>query len=51
MQKQSEKTAALYYCAANKRTDSKHLDNQMNLLLCYAKRVIAAFDRKGGNRI
>ena len=37
MLKQSEKRAALYYRVASKQTDSLHLDNQMQTLLCYAK--------------
>ena len=37
MQKQMDKTAALYYRVANKQQDSAYLDNQMQKLLCYAE--------------
>jgi len=37
MQKQMDKTAALYYRVANKQQDSAYLDNQMQKLLCYAQ--------------
>jgi len=37
MFKQSDKITALYYRAANKQTEYPHLDNQMTILLSYAK--------------
>ena len=34
--KQTDRTTAIYYRVAQKQTDSLHLDNQMQTLLCYA---------------
>ena len=35
---QSDNKTALYYRAAQKNLDTLYLDNQMQQLLCYAKR-------------
>ena len=37
MQKQTDKTTAIYYRVAHKQQDSAYLDNQMQTLLCYAQ--------------
>lgn len=38
MQQQPDKVTALYYRTAQKNMDTLHLDNQMQLLLCYAQK-------------
>ena len=36
MFQQTDKTTAIYYRTANKQSETLHLDNQMQTLLCYA---------------
>jgi site-specific DNA recombinase len=44
MKKQSDKTVALYCRAAGRQTDGVNLENQIQILLCYAKeRGLAGF--------